>query len=79
MEKSFTAADLQRFNGKNGQPAYIACNGTVYDVTALFNWDSGSHMSMHDAGCDLTEELLEAPHGSEVLDRATAVGRLLAD
>ena len=31
--RKFTKETLSNYNGKNGRPAYIAFNGTVYDVT----------------------------------------------
>lgn len=32
-EKTFTREELAKFNGQNGQPAYVAISGTVYDVS----------------------------------------------
>ena len=31
--RKFTKETLSNYNDKNGRPAYIAFNGTVYDVT----------------------------------------------
>jgi len=33
----FTLEDLKKFNGKNGTPAYVACDGKVYDVSDSFS------------------------------------------
>ena len=32
-EKTFTLAQLAQYDGQNGQPAYVAVDGVVYDVT----------------------------------------------
>lgn len=34
--RNFTRAELARFNGQNGQPAYVAVSGTVFDLTTVF-------------------------------------------
>jgi len=34
----FTTAELSRYNGKDGNPAYVAVNGVVYDVTNNAAW-----------------------------------------
>ena len=32
-EKIFTKNELAQYNGQNGQPAYVAVQGVVYDVS----------------------------------------------
>lgn len=71
-----TLSELAEFDGKNGRKAYIAYQGTVYDVTESALWKSGSHMVIHHAGRDLSAELAEAPHGEEVFGKFPVVGQL---
>ncbi|MGM0534306.1 MAG: cytochrome b5 domain-containing protein, partial [Campylobacterota bacterium] len=61
-----TLNELQKHNGKNGNKAYIAYKGVVYDVTQSRLWQEGDHEGMHTAGTDLTTVLKNAPHGQEV-------------
>jgi predicted heme/steroid binding protein len=75
-EKKFTIEELSKYDGKNGNPAYIACNGKVYDVTDSGLWMGGDHLGAHQAGKDLSMELDIAPHGPENLDRVKLVGVL---
>lgn len=75
-EKKFTLEELAKFNGKNGNPAYVAFKGKVYDVTDSSFWMDGDHLGAHEAGKDLTEEIDIAPHGPENIDRVKAVGIL---
>ena len=42
-EKTFTREELAKFNGQNGQPAYVAISGTVYDVSNKAAWKGGKH------------------------------------
>jgi len=49
--KTFTLAQLAKYNGLNGQPAYVAVDGDVYDLSAKFQ--QGKHFS-HYAGTELT-------------------------
>jgi predicted heme/steroid binding protein len=70
--KTFTAAELTNFNGKNGQPAYVAVDGSVYDVTRLFA--SGFHFT-HFAGKDLTNEFY-SQHAKSKLANYPIVGQL---
>jgi len=53
--KTFTAAQLAEFNGKNGKNAYIAYDGVVYDVTSKLDrtWKNGVHHGLL-VGTDLT-------------------------
>jgi predicted heme/steroid binding protein len=74
--KVFTKEDLLKYNGKNNMPAYIAFKGKVYDVSHSFLWRKGTHQVLHEAGKDLTRELEEAPHGSELLERVPIIGIL---
>ena len=77
--KVFTQDELKEFNGKNGKPAYIAVKGKVYDVTKSILWEDGEHQFEHYAGKDLTNEIGDAPHDEDVLERFPIVGILKKD
>ena len=77
--RRLTRRELSRYNGKNGVPAFVACEGVVYDVTGSFLWPNGKHQAFHAAGADLTASLHEAPHGGDVLTQFSIVGTLEAD
>ena len=66
--REFTLEQLKEFNGSNGGPAYVAYNGTVYDVTDSAMWEDGDHMGAHYAGEDLTAEHDDAPHDVHIVD-----------
>jgi len=53
----FTAEELKKYNGKGGQPVYVAVDGIVYDLSGSKYWKSGRHMKMHDAGGDLSADI----------------------
>ena len=72
-QKVFTAAELATYNGKNGNPAYVAVNGVVYDVTNVKEWQNGTHQGLS-AGQDLTSQIAQSPHGTSVLSGLTVVG-----
>lgn len=71
----FTLDELKQYNGQNGNPAYVAVNGIVYDVTNAKNWNNGSHQG-HTAGTDLTDAIAQSPHGDSVLKGLPVVGTL---
>jgi predicted heme/steroid binding protein len=75
-ERKISKQELTENDGKNGKPAYFAHKGKVYEVTDSAMWMDGEHMSMHQAGKDLTEDLDMAPHGEENLKRVRYVGEL---
>ncbi len=68
-ERTFTERELVRYNGERGQPAYIAYDGVVYDVSDCPKWRTGLHEQLHFAGADLTRSLRKAPHFAEVFTR----------
>lgn len=71
---------LKEFDGKNGRPAYVAVNGTIYDVTLSRLWRGGEHDPSHGdayAGKDLTLELEKSPHGDKHLKDFPVVGHLI--
>lgn len=74
--KTFTAAQIAEFNGKNGKPAYVAYKGVVYDVTESAQWLDGDHLG-HEAGNNLTDQMEIAPHSDEVMERMKKVGTLI--
>ncbi|NLD98504.1 MAG: hypothetical protein GX640_01400 [Fibrobacter sp.] len=67
----FTAADLVKYDGKEGRKAYVAIGDSVYDLTNV--WKSGMHQGLK-AGADHTEKIKKAPHGEAVLKKLTVVG-----
>jgi predicted heme/steroid binding protein len=77
--KTFTAEELEEYDGKNGKPAYVAYQGKVYDFSQSGRWVMGNHVGRHQAGTEITEELEFAPHGDEVLERKNIkhVGKLI--
>lgn len=75
-DRKYSAEELSHFDGREGRPAYISYNGTVYDVTASKLWKGGSHLKKHNAGNDLTELLKTAPHGEEKVLAMPVVGTL---
>ena len=78
-DREFSEMELRQYNGERGRPAYIACQGIVYDVTNAPNWRGGMHRDLHYSGLDLTRSLHKAPHSESVFQRVPAVGRLVAD
>lgn len=75
-EKTFTLSDLAKYNGQNGSPAYVAVNGTVYDVSNANGWHNGEHFGGVKAGQDLTDALSKSPHGDKVLKSLPVVGKI---
>lgn len=71
-----TGANLTRFDGSGGKPAYVVVEGAFYDVSKSPKWADGRHFGKHAAGADLTEALAGAPHGAEVLENVPRVGEV---
>ena len=75
--KDFTAEELKQYDGKEGRAAYTAYVDKVYDVTGNHEFRNGLHSGIHPCGVDLTDEMLDAPHGDEVMDKVPLIGRLV--
>lgn len=76
---TMTTRELSQFDGRAGQPAYVAVSGKIYDVSTSPLWQDGNHADAHQAGRDLTEELKSAPHVRAVIERFPVVGNLAAE
>jgi predicted heme/steroid binding protein/uncharacterized membrane protein len=76
-KKDLAIGELAQFDGKENRPAYIAYKGSIYDVSDSELWKSGSHLTRHLAGLDLTEVLKQAPHGEEKVIGMPMVGKLV--
>jgi len=74
--KEFSIEELNKCNGQDGNPTYIAHKGRVIDVSGSKLWKGGLHMRRHYAGNDLTDDIQAAPHDLDVLDRYPQVGVL---
>lgn len=73
--KNFTLDELAQYDGKNGNDAYVAVEGIVYDVTNAAKWQNGNHYGVQ-AGTDCTTAISRSPHGTSVLDGLSIVGTL---
>ena len=72
----FTLEELSKYDGNDGQPAYVAVDGIVYDLTNSGAWRNGKHNGFT-AGKDLTEEIKNiSPHGVKNLEGIPIVGKL---
>jgi len=74
--QEFDAAELQKYDGNEGRPLYVAYKDKVYDVSNSKLWRNGRHMKRHHAGQDLTAAIQGAPHESDVLNRYPQIGTL---
>jgi len=74
--QEFDIAELEKFDGSNGKPVYVAHKGKVYDVSNSKLWKNGLHMKRHHGGHDLTADIQGAPHEPDVLERYPQVGTL---
>lgn len=77
--KSLTLKELSKYDGKNGNPAYIAVNGIIYDVTNDAVFKKSPHNSVT-LGADITKEFKGCHNADEsVLDKLPIVGKVIYD
>ncbi len=81
--RKFTIEELKKYNGKDGNPVYVAVDGIVYDVSKSKYWKTGTHKNLHQAGNDLTKEIKEdAPKfhkKGKILNKFPKVGVLVIE
>ncbi len=75
-QREFTQQELAKYNGLDGNPAYVAVNGVVYDVTNNAAWAAASHFGLT-AGKDLTSEFASCHAGQTILNKLKVVGKLI--
>ena len=72
IEKIFTATELAKYDGKNGNPAYVAVDGVVYDMSTVFK--NGTHYT-HVAGQDLSDAFY-VKHIKSQITKYPVVGKM---
>ena len=72
---TFSLNELAKYDGKNGNPAYVAVSGVVYDVTNNAAWAAATHFGLQ-AGNDLTFEFMSCHMDQAILDTLLVIGRL---
>ncbi len=74
-EREFTLEELAKYDGSNGDPAYVAVDGIVYDVSLDATWGGGTHFGLY-AGKDLTNQFNGCHGNKEILENLPKVGVL---
>jgi len=74
--QEFDIAELEKYDGNDGRPVYVAYKGKVYDISDSKLWRDGLHMKRHHAGQDMTTDIQGAPHEPDLLERFPQVGTL---
>ena len=74
--KTFTLEELAKYDGKNGNRAYVAVRGVVYDVTNTPTWETLTHFGMS-AGKDLTTPFASCHSATVILRVLPIVGRIV--
>ena len=72
-----TLEELSTYDGKDGNKAYIAVDGNIYDVTNIKQWVGGEHNGYF-AGKELTTEIKTiSPHGLTPIQSLTPIGTIV--
>lgn len=73
--REFTLEELSKYDGTMGKSAYVAVNGTVYDVSNEPVWGGASHFGLI-AGKDLTSQFNGCHGNIAILSKLPEVGIL---
>ncbi|HLF34154.1 MAG TPA: cytochrome b5 domain-containing protein [Cyclobacteriaceae bacterium] len=73
--REYTREQLALRNGQDKAEIWCAFQGMIYDLSASRLWKFGKHYE-HWAGQDLTDELPDAPHTSQVFTKFRIIGKL---
>ena len=73
ITKEFTITELAKYDGKSGNPAYVAVDGVVYDVSVSPAWGGGTHFGLY-SGKDLTTEFKSCHSMIDLLNKLPKVG-----
>ncbi len=77
--KDLTLNELSKYDGKNENPAYVAVNGVIYDVTNEDIFKKSPHNSVN-LGNDITKEFKGCHNADEsVLAKLPIVGKVIYD
>lgn len=74
-DRLFTSDELSRYNGRNGNPAYVAVNGIVYDITSNAAWGGATHFGLT-AGTDVSSQFASCHAGQPILSKLKVVGKM---
>ncbi len=77
QRQNITLEQLARFDGKNGNPAYVAVDGIVYDVTNNAGWAAATHFGLK-AGTDVSGPFKSCHGSKQILSRLKIVGSLIS-
>jgi predicted heme/steroid binding protein/uncharacterized membrane protein len=72
--QDFDPKSLEKFDGQEGRPCYVAVKGKVYDLSGSDLWKGGKHMGRHTAARELGDAIKNAPHEETVLNAFPQVG-----
>ena len=75
-QKDFTQEELSKHTGKDGNPAFVAVNGIVYDVTNNAVWAAATHFGLT-AGKDLSGAFASCHVDKTILSKLISVGKLI--
>lgn len=75
QNKEFTLEELSKYDGSDGNPAYVAIEGIVYDLSNQPTWVSGKHFGLT-AGKDLSAQYKSCHKMSSIINNLPKIGVL---